>query len=583
MKFITKQQAQRIQRRLTRLYGERGPALMERFFFLLGRYGVGEDVSAHTTYWNQNDVVLITYADTLKDGERTPLKVLREFCVEHLKDAVSVVHLLPFFPWSSDDGFSVIDYRQVDPGNGSWADVTALGHDFDLMFDLVLNHCSRESVWFREYVTGTAPSRFYFHAMDPAEDLSAVVRPRPWPLLTEVNTRDGKAHVWTTFSEDQVDLNWENPDVLFEFLDILFLYLTKGCRIFRLDAVAFLWKKVGTNCIHLPETHEVVRLFRDVLDVVAPDAVLLTETNVPHEENISYFGKGNEAHMVYNFSLPPLTLHALLRGDSTHLRAWAAGLPELPQGQTFLNFTASHDGIGVRPLQGILAEKELKWVVNEVKERGGRVSTRTLPDGTQAPYELNITYRDALRVPDDAELSMARFLCSQAIMLAFRGVPAVYLQSLLGTENWESGVAETGQNRTINRRKWELGELNAILQDPDSEGGRIFARYRQWLRRRRGHPAFQPGGGQTVLDLGKEVFGFVRESPARQERIVCVFNLTAKRKAVPLEALDPALVGKKGCRDLLSGAELAFGPKAMRLHLKPYYAYWLVCPQVKSV
>ncbi|KAF0095313.1 MAG: sucrose phosphorylase [Puniceicoccaceae bacterium 5H] len=574
MKFINKEKAQLIQRRLTRLYGDKAPRLMERFYMLLGRYGIGEDVAQHTRYWDEYDVALITYADSLQGDGEPPLRVLHNFANKHLRGAVSIIHLLPFYPWSSDDGFSVIDYRKVKSEYGSWGDVEQIGRDFSLAFDLVLNHCSRESRWFKDFVTGIAPARDYFHVLDPKTDTSEVVRPRPWPLLTRTATRDGDAWVWTTFSEDQVDLNWSNPDVLFEFLDILFFYLSKGCRIFRLDAVAFLWKQIGTSCIHLPETHEVVKLFRDVLDTVAPDAVLLTETNVPHKENVSYFGQGDEAHMVYNFSLPPLLLHGLLRGETTHLTEWAKSLPKLPDGQTFFNFTASHDGVGVRPLQGILEEEELDWVVEQVREKGGRVSMRALGDGTERPYELNITYVDALGDPDDEDLGIARFLCSQAVALAFQGVPAVYIHSLLGTPNWQEGVEQTGHNRTINRRKWQVGELTDVLADPENKQNRIYSRYLQWLRRRAGQPAFHPDGAMEILDLGTKLFGFVRKGRYGNQHIVCLFNFTAEPQTVKLSDLHPKLGEAGGARDILNARDVETGPKA-KLTLEPYFAHWI--------
>jgi|TARA_B110000438_G_scaffold297013_1_gene342653 sucrose phosphorylase len=576
MKFITKQQAQGLRRRLTTLYGEQAPELMDRFFMLLGRYGVGDDVSPHTRFWGPNDVLLITYADTISDetGNRNPLQCLHDFCNERLRGAISIVHLLPFSPWSSDDGFSVIDYRKVEPSSGDWVDVVNLGEDFNLMFDLVLNHCSKESAWFRDYVMGVAPGCYYFHPTDPEADLSKVVRPRPWPLLTEFNSRYGKSHVWTTFSEDQVDLNWSNPDVLFEFLDILFLYIEKGCRILRLDAIAFLWKEIGTDCMHRPETHEVVKLFRDVLEIVAPDVVLLTETNVPHDENISYFGQGDEAHMVYNFSLPPLLLHALLRGDTQHLTAWADTLPALPPGQTFLNFSSSHDGIGVRPLQGILATDELMWIANEVKARGGQVSMRSMPDGSEQPYELNCSYIDALKIPDDEGLSMARFFCSQAVVLAFRGVPAVYIQNLIGGTNWVEGFEETGRARTLNRRQWKEAELKAALDENTGSQARIFARYHLWLERRGNHSAFSPDASQVIRDVGTELFCFVRISPIGGEHIVCLFNFSKKRQTVALSALDESFEGLKACRDILSHDTIKTDKKGA-ITLDPYFAYWL--------
>ena len=323
--LLSKELSTRLHSRFARLYGDdQADRLMDRFRMMLGRYSVGAETPPSTPLWSEKDVVLITYADSIREGNaKHPLVTLKEFLVQHGRDAINTVHLLPFYPWSSDDGFSVIDYRKVAAANGTWDDVSALGEEFALMFDFVLNHCSRKSQWFRDFVIGAAPAKNYFLPTDPKADLSAVVRPRSSSVLTKTSTRHGDEWVWTTFSEDQVDLNWKNPDLLFEFLDILFLYLSRGARILRLDAVAFLWKKIGTDCLHLPETHEVVKLFRDVLEVVSPATILLTETNVPHEENVSYFGNGDEAHMVYNFSLPPLLLHGLLRGDASLLTNWA--------------------------------------------------------------------------------------------------------------------------------------------------------------------------------------------------------------------------------------------------------------------
>ncbi len=539
---VGKKQVARIQSRLERLYGpERAPKLMRRFEMMLGRYGVGEELPEYRPLWTENDTVLITYADTIQRGGEAPLRTLRGFLCERLTNAIRTVHILPFCPWSSDDGFSVIDYREVAPNYGRWKDVVELGGEFSLMFDLVLNHCSAESPWFRQFVTGVEPGRFYFVTASKDDDLSEVVRPRESPLLTKVATRDGNARVWTTFSADQVDLEWKNPDVLFEFLDILFLYVSKGVRILRLDAVAFLWKQIGTNCLHLPETHEVVKLIRDVLEVVAPHVIVLTETNVPHRENVSYFGDGDEAHMVYNFTLPPLLLHALLRGDSTHLRQWAKSLPDLPPGQTFLNFTASHDGIGVRPLQGILDDSELAWIVKQVTKRGGKISRRSMPNGSKQPYELNITYVDALSEPGDEETSIARFLCSQAVMLAMRGIPALYIHSLLGTPNWVEGFCETRRNRTLNRRSYQADELAGLLNDAEGKQGLIFQVLSSWLMRRQNHPAFHPDARMKVLDLGAECFGFVRISADEAERIVCLANLTNQ----PLEVSWSAFPSRK--------------------------------------
>ncbi|MGB5736517.1 MAG: sugar phosphorylase, partial [Thiohalocapsa sp.] len=460
MRAVDRRVLQRIRQRLGRLYGDEVLArLMHRLDLIVGRYGVGVTCpdGEFCARWDQRDAVLICYGDMIRaggidaDGE-PPLETLRRFLNERIGDALSAVHVLPFFPYSSDDGFSVIDYRAVDPELGSWHDIQKLGEDYRLMLDLVINHVSSQSHWFRAYCNGMAPERHYFIEVEPEADLSAVTRPRSSPLLRSVQTPYGKRWVWCTFSHDQVDVDFTNPDVLFEFLDILLFYVHNGAQIVRLDAIAYLWKEIGTSCVHLPQTHEVVKLLRDVLEMLQPGLVLLTETNVPHAENVSYFGAGDEAHMVYQFSLPPLLLHALSTGNAAYLTHWAANLAPPPAGCTYFNFTASHDGIGVRPLEGLLPQDEFDALVAGVEQRGGLVSRRSNPDGSTTPYELNITYFDAVGVPGDLAASVARFLCAQTIAMSLQGVPGIYFNSLLGASNNLAGVEQTGRARTINRQ-----------------------------------------------------------------------------------------------------------------------------------
>jgi sucrose phosphorylase len=558
--------------RLERLYGvtEAG-ALEGRLAALLESQAEAIGSTPPAPGFSERSALLITYGDIVRHPGEPPLATLKRLCDQRLAGAIDTIHVLPFCPSSSDGGFAVIDYRQVAPELGSWSELEAIGRDYRLMADLVLNHCSSQSDWFRNYLADVSPGRGYFIEVDPAEDLSAVVRPRPWPLLTPVETSRGRRFVWTTFSADQVDLRWACPEVLLELVDVLLGYLAHGVRVIRLDAVAFLWKELGTPCIHLPQTHEVVRLLRDLLAMARPDAVLLTETNVPHEENVSYFGDGDEAHMVYQFTLPPLLLHALLRGDSSRLAAWLRTHGEPPAGGCFLNFTASHDGIGLRPLEGLIDRAELEWLVREVASRGGLVSQRSMPDGSKQPYELNVTYRDALAEPHDERLGLARFVASQAIAAALKGVPAFYIHSLVGTENWHAGVAQ-GEPRDINRRRFELAELDQRLDDADSLPARALAAIVPMLRIRARHGAFHPTGGQQVLATDPPLLGVLRTAPGGSERVLCWFNLTARPVALPAAATRASL-GDGPWRDLLA-ADGAAGRGAPR-SLAPYQAAWL--------
>ncbi|MCF7855237.1 MAG: alpha-amylase [Candidatus Pacebacteria bacterium] len=556
------------------LYGaDESEKLLERLQAVIGRYPANRTVGSNPqARWNEKDALLITYGDMVQNFFDPPLKTLRGFITDHLGQALNTVHILPFFPYSSDDGFAVIDYRHVDPAVGTWEDVTRLSEDVYLAMDLVLNHVSRESNWYRDYTSGILPQRNYFIEVPHGTDLSTVVRPRNRPLLLKTHTREGMRQIWTTFSEDQIDVDFGNPDVLFEFLDILLMYVEKGARIIRLDAIAYLWKKIGTPCIHLPEVHMIVKLMRRTLEAVGSNALLLTETNVPHSENISYFGDGDEAHMVYQFTLPPLLLHALSKGTSKHLTAWAKTVSSAPAGCTYLNFTASHDGIGVRPLEGLIPQGELDALCEGVKERGGYVSTKQNSDGSESPYELNITYFDALAdatKPEDKS-HIDRFLCSQAIPLALKGIPAVYFNSLIGARNDRKGVAKTGRFRSINRQKWNIGLLQQWLGEPSSREATIFTRYRRLLKVRGQHPAFHPDGAQTVLDLGSKVFGVLRTAPDKSEAIMAISNISAVPATVSL---------RRWCRnphrsygDLISSQDLPNDEG--RITLSPYQSVW---------
>lgn len=524
---------------------------------------------AEGTGVTQRDSILITYGDQLREPDHPPLQALADFCNRHLAGAVGGIHVLPFYPYSSDDGFSVIDYRRVDPALGSWEDIHRLGERFRLMFDAVVNHVSAQSEWFRAFLRDDPRYRDYFIAVAEGTDVSKVVRPRALPLLTKFRTAAGEKWVWTTFSEDQVDLNFRHPEVLLEIVDTLLFYAAHGAEFIRLDAIAYLWKELGTACIHLPQTHRVVQLFRAVLDEVAPHVLLITETNVPHADNVSYFGDGrNEAQMVYNFALPPLTLHAFHTGSARVLSEWAAGLTLPSDRVTFFNFLASHDGIGVNPARGILPEREIDALVERVRAHGGRVSYKFNPDGTQSPYELNVNYFDALsdsKASEPIETQVDRFIASQAIMLSLAGVPGIYFHSLFGSRGWPEGVARTGRNRTINRQKLDRADLERELADPASLRHRIFSRYAQLLRLRAAKPAFHPHGAQQVLDCGDSIFAVLRVSPDGRERALCLHNVSDQPQPAQLP-FPPSRLSDLGLPNATP-----HGPAT----LAPYQVLWL--------
>ena len=563
--------------RLNKLYTEaQSIALLDSLQEMLSHYQEALAKTHFKPLWDEQDVVLISYGDSItKQDKAASLRCLKDFTDTWLTEVFSVIHLLPIFPYTSDDGFSVADYRSIRSDLGDWEDVSALGDNFELMFDFVLNHCSRVSLYFADFRGDRDPYRDFFIYEDPKKDWSKVVRPRSSPLLTEIPTHDGLRHVWTTFSADQVDLNYRNPAVLLEMLDILFFYLTQGSRITRLDAIAFLWKEAGTNCLHLPQTHEVVKIMRDLVEHACPGAILLTETNVPHEENISYFGDGDEAQMVYQFSLPPLLLHAIHSSNTHYLYDWLKHLSPPPAGCTYFNFTASHDGIGVRPLEGLLPDEELKQLLDDMRSSGAYVSTRRNTEGVDVPYEINVTYYDAFRNPghQSAPWQVSRFLLSQTVALSLRGIPGIYLHSLLGTPNDHKRVEVTGTTRAINRHQWDIDELSALLEVNESSTSILMNEYTRRIKVRRAQASFHPDAEQLVLDLDDELLGIMRVSESGQ-KIVALYNFTKTFRRVNTSVLR-ALLGSNVSQwvDLLSEQPLSHEQGALKL--KPYACHWL--------
>lgn len=555
------------------------PAIDTRYLAgqLIDLMGIPDDAAGpapHHNNWDESDIFLITYADSIQQEGEKPLVTLHWFLDERLRDILTGVHILPFFPYSSDDGFSVMDYLMVNESHGTWEDIERIAGDFRLMADLVINHMSARSRWFENFKRRADPGKDYFFEASPRDDLSRVVRPRTSPLLVPVQTDDGERHVWCTFSEDQVDFNFANPQVLIEFVRIIRFYLERGITVFRLDAVAFLWKEPGTPCIHLQQTHELIKILRLLIEHHNPDAIIITETNVPIRENLTYFGNANEAHAVYNFSLPPLLVQTLISGDCRHLKTWLMSMPPAQMGTAYLNFIASHDGIGLRPTDGLLSEAEKQELIATMERFGGKVSYRRISEEADQPYEMNITLYDALKGtaaqgPDHFQLQ--RFVCAHTIMLALEGIPAINILSLFGTGNDYERMKHTGRYRSINRSQWPLEKLETELANPLSHHCQAFTQLKRLIAIRKQQPAFHPNAAQFTLHLGLQIFGFWRQSPDPTQSIFCINNISDKLQQVSLADIN--LVGADRWHDLLS--DLIVDDLSGTLTLKPYQSVWL--------
>ena len=533
--------------------------------------------------FTEEDVILITYGDLIREDGVSPLTTLSKFCGIYLKQTINTLHILPFFPYSSDRGFAIEDFEAVDPELGTWADIEELETRYKLMFDGVINHVSSKSRWFQRFLDGTPHYKDFFISYDSHDDLtpkerSAIFRPRTTDILTKFYTIDGEKHVWSTFSKDQIDLNYKNPEVLVRVIEILLLYARKGADIIRLDAITFLWASPGTSCANLEETHLIVKIFRDILDLVAPHVSIITETNIPHEDNISYFGNGNdEAHMVYNFALPPLVLHTFYTKDTTRLNEWAESLKPASETTSYFNFLDSHDGVGLMAVKDLLSHDEIKFIIQRAREHGGYISYKTDKDGLDVPYEINITWFNALCREDGTahtDLQVDKFIASRAMALTLQGVPGIYLHSFFGTHNDIEAVSCPLSKREVNRKALDYNTLTKAIDNPDTLTSKIIRRLNTIITIRTKQSAFHPNGAQKILKVKPEIFAVLRTSPDKDHHILSLINITDGeiQITIPMKTVQ---IFKQEWYDLISQDKHTFKDENISLTLKPYDIVWL--------
>lgn len=533
--------------------------------------------------FTEKDVILITYGDLIKDNQQKPLQTLAELSKKYLKGVFNTLHILPFFPSSSDRGFAVKDFTEVDSFLGDWEDITALKDDFKLMFDGVFNHVSSKSYWFQEFLHQNPKYVDFFTVFSTKDQihpdyLKLIVRPRTSELFNPFDTLNGKKFVWTTFSKDQIDLNFGNPEVLLKMTEILLLYVRRGADLIRLDAVTYLWDELGTSGVHLQQTHTIIKLFRDILDLVAPQVAIVTETNVPHEDNITYFGNGNdEAQMVYNFALPPLVLHTFQTGNASKLTKWAASISKISDTATYFNFLDSHDGVGVMAVKDILTKEEIEMMALKVIENGGFISYKKESDGSDTPYELNITWYSAINPENRKEsddLQVNRYIASRAIALVLMGIPGIYLHGLLGSRNDAEAVLEEEQTRSINRKTLNKMELIRALLDPNTTTYKVVYRLARLIMKRTHQKAFSPNAAQRILDLSHKLFTVFRSSVDGQEHILAITNITPQKQNLKISSKQIGL-SINTWNDILNNKEYEFSNNELYIEIEPYGLMWL--------
>ena len=511
--------------------------------------------------------LIICYGDVVYSNEKSSIKVFQSFFQKNLKKYFDTIHFLPFYPSSSDSGFAVKDHYKIEKRIGNWSDLKRISKYNNIMADIVINHSSARGLWFKNFLKRKKPGKDYFLTVNSKFNTSKVVRPRDHKLLKKIKIFDKSDYLWRTFSPDQIDLNFKNPSVLLRFIKIMIHLINNGITIFRLDAIAYLWKENGTKCINLRQTHEIIKLLRIISNYLNVETVIITETNLPEKENLSYFGNNDEANWIYNFSLPPLLIHAFLFENNSYLNRWSKNLPVTKFGNNYLNFIASHDGIGMRPTEGLLSNKVLKDFLNRLKKNGSKFSYRKIQNKSKKVYEANITIFDALKKTnyDNGKFAFERYISAHSIMIAFEGVPAIYFNSMFGTSNDEAKFVITGNNRDVNRYKWNHINITKKLSDSNSKQSIFYQSLGKLLKIKRKQKAFHPNAKRLNINLGPKLFCFKRISLDKKQSIISITNCSSVNQYPKLD--------KKYCKwkNIINPRI----PLNKSLKLKPFETMWL--------
>ncbi len=524
--------------------------------------------------WDASSVVLITYPDAIyKEGETT-LKTLSDILDSKFGILASIIHILPFLPSTSDGGFAVSNHEQIEDAFGNWKDLKKLSLNHILMADLVLNHVSSSHDWVKQFILSQKPGDSYILSPKTLNGWENVIRPRNSSLFTTLKTKQGDKKVWTTFGPDQIDLDWSDPNILIEFLKLLVRYIRNGVQWIRLDAVAFLWKEPNTSCLHLKQVHEIVQLLRLELSKLNPMGVLITETNVPEKENLSYLKGGDKAHIAYNFPLPPLLLEAILASNADLINEWLSNWSEMPNQTTLLNFTASHDGVGLRPLEGIMNNERMHDLLVKAEKKGGLISHRRMSNGQDKPYELNISWWSAMADDghDTTRYQIERFFMSQALVLAIKGVPAFYLQALLASPNDIKKFKRSGERRDLNREKFEVNKLLKRLNDNKSSASKNLKLLNNAMKIRSTLNAFNPNSPMRCFSESQNDF-ILLERGYPGEQIYAIYNVTDKEVSLNISELLVDVTKNNACQydDCLSKLSIV----SNNIKLTPYKVMWL--------
>lgn len=472
----------------------------------------------------KNEIVLITYADSIGENLKELVNVLKE----HFKGVVGGVHILPFFPSSADRGFAPITYEEVDSNFGNWNQINSLGEDFYLMFDFMVNHISRQSKYFADFAKNKDKSKyadffirykdFWPNGVPTKDDMNLVYKRKDRDPSVEINFADGtKEDLWCTFDSEQVDINLSSK-VANEFIkDSLVGMVKNGAKIIRLDAFAYTTKKVGTNCFFVePDIWEILDNIKKLLEPYSVE--VLPEI---HEHYTIQLEIAKRGYWVYDFALPMIMLYTIYSCSKTRLVEWLKKCPEK-------QFTTldTHDGIGVVDVVDLLTDEEIEKTKEYLFSKGANVKKayNSSAYNNLDCYQINCTYYSALGNNDDA------YILSRAIQFFAPGIPQVYYVGALAGENDIELVEKTKQGRDINRHNYSVQEIQENIERP------VVKRLMNLMKFRNSYSAFD---GKLSIDQTSDEH--ILNIAWKNEKNEAILNVDLKTCDFEITYFDPEL------------------------------------------
>ncbi len=408
----------------------------------------------------KNNIMLITYPDSFGKN----LKELYHVIHTYFEKEIGAIHILPFYPSSGDRGFAPIDYRKVSPEFGTWEDIHALAKDYEIMADFMINHLSKQSEEFRDFVEKHDESQyahlfmrfkdFWENGYPTQEEIDLLNKRKPWAPCVDIDFADGTTEkIWCTFDEEQMDLDLRS-EAAWTFVEKTLREITgHGIPLIRLDALAFATKRPGTTCFFLePDFWQLIDRVRDMLEGTGVE--LLPEI---HDHYTRQLAIADHDYYVYDFVLPVMVLHTLYTGSSARLRHW---LDICPRKQyTTLD---THDGLGTVDVVDLLSPEELQAVIDQTERYGANFKWDHSHNGQggKVVYQINISYYSAVGENDQA------YLLSRAIQFFSPGIPQVYYMGLLAGPNDYELMERTQYDRNISRHDYTVEEVDEAYKKP---------------------------------------------------------------------------------------------------------------------